>query len=123
MITICHKLQFPALLKMIYMSAFKCQKNKLYATGDPQERPQQAKLLKARHAKFNPKNVIFSYEKIFTTEEKFNSQELCIYVVTTRPINTDHFYVSHSKKPALVMVSAAISGRGFCDLKFVDLGV
>ena len=32
--------------------------------GDgPQERPRRAKLLKVRHAKFNPKNVIFSDEK------------------------------------------------------------
>ena len=60
----------------LQISAFKCRKNKLYVADGPQERLRQAKLLKARHARFDPKNLIFSDEKIFTSKKKLNSKNI-----------------------------------------------
>jgi hypothetical protein len=56
------------------LTAYKCKRKRLYLADVAAERLRRTEIMKARLAQFDPKNVIFSDEKIFCVEEKFNSQ-------------------------------------------------
>jgi inhibitor of nuclear factor kappa-B kinase subunit alpha len=107
----------------LQLTAYKSKRKRLYLAGGAAERLRRTKIMKTRLVKMNPRNVIFSDEKIFYIEEKFNSQNRRVYCKNMKNVNANDLYLNTSQKAAGVMVFAAISGAGLCDLKFVDKGV
>lgn len=105
------------------LTAFKSKRKRMYLAGGAPERLRRTRVMKSRLAKIDPKNVIFSDEKIFCIQENFNSQNRRVYSPSIREVNPNDLYVNTAQKSAGVMVFAAISGAGVCDLQFVDRGV
>lgn len=88
-----------------------------------QERVKRSKALLKRHGAQSVKSIIFSDEKLFITEEKFNAQNDRIYSLAIEDIPENLRTVSTFQNKNSVMVWAAISYQGKIPLKFVDKGV
>lgn len=121
-----HGVSQPTIHRMLHndlhLTAYKCRRKKLYAAGGPAVRLKRAKVMKRRLAAYDPHCVVFSDEKIFVLEEKFCPQNKRVYCTNVRILDPSQLYVENSQKPSGVMVFAAISGKGVCELKFVDPG-
>ena len=68
-------------------------------------------------------NVLWTHEKIFTVEAKYNSQNTRVLASKSSAIPSQHRRVSRTQKPAQVMVWAGVSAKGLTELIFVDSGV
>lgn len=106
----------------LHVKPYKSRRRRMYLAGGQAERLRRLKLLKSRLAAYDPKTVIFSDEKIFRLELVASSQNRRVYGVSLQDISSDDLYVGTSQKSPGVMVFAAISGSGVCQLAFVDPG-
>lgn len=88
-----------------------------------EERVKRSKSLLKRHDGESVKSIVFSDEKLFITEEKFNAQNDRIYSLAIEDIPEKLRTVSTFQNKNSVMVWAAISYQGKIPLKFVDKGV
>lgn len=96
-----------------------------HGLSEPQRiaRVQKAKALLNRHDSESVKNIIFSDEKLFTTEVKLNPQNDRIYALRIEDIPDYKRTVQTFQNKNSVMVWAAIGWNGKIPLKFVDKGV
>lgn len=69
------------------------------------------------------KKIIFSDEKIFTTEEYHNPQNVRVYAESRGELTDDQIQVTRSHHPASVMVFGGVSWWGKTKLVFVPKGV
>ena len=69
------------------------------------------------------KSILFTDEKIFTVEAKFNRQNNRIYAKSTLDISISRRKVYRAHHPASVMVWAGASWQGKAPLHFVEKGV
>lgn len=77
------------------------------------------KLLK-RH---DPKKILFTDEKIFTIEEKFNRQNDKVYAKSSKDVPPSVRNVQRTHHPACVMVWWGVSYEGVTPLHFCEQGV
>lgn len=101
------------------------KKRKRHGLSDKQrvERVKRSKTLLKRHDAEDVKNIIFSDEKLFTTEVKMNAQNDRVYSLAIDDIPEHVRTVSTFQNKNSVMVWGAISHNGKIPLKFVDKGV
>jgi transposase len=85
-------------------------------------RLQRATALLERHDDESVKKIIFSDEKVFTVEEKFNAQNDRIYALAIEDIPEQLRTVQRFQKSNSVMVWAGVGHKGKLPLKFVDPG-
>lgn len=75
------------------------------------------------HATNGHENILFTDEKIFTVEEKFNRQNDKVYAHTSSEAREKVPKVQRGHHPASVMVWWGVSHQGVTDLHFCEKGV
>ncbi len=113
-----------SLLKLdLHLKPYK--KRKLHGLSAEQmtARHQKAKALLDRHGRESAKRIVFSDEKLFTVEEKFNAQNDRIYAMAIEDLPENLRTVQRFQKSSSVMVWAGVGYNGKIPLKFVDPGV
>lgn len=86
-------------------------------------RATRAKVLWSRHAKGGYRNILFTDEKIFTVEQKFNRQNDKIYAHSSQEASEKVPRVERGHHPAYVMVWWGVSYEGVTELHFCEQGV
>jgi len=86
-------------------------------------RATQAKKLLRQYAKNCHRQILFTDEKIFTIEEKFNRQNNRVYANNSREAAEKIQRVERGHHPALVMVCWEVSYEGVTQLHFCEQGV
>jgi transposase len=86
-------------------------------------RLQKSKELLTRFADGAHRNILFSDEKLFTIEERYNKQNVRILSPNLPSANSSGRLVGRSGHPSSVMVWAGITSNGKTPLVFVDQGV
>ncbi|KAL4153798.1 hypothetical protein QTP88_001631 [Uroleucon formosanum] len=88
-----------------------------------QIRTTRAKKLLKRYAKNGHRQILFTDEKIFTVEEKFNRQNDRVYAHNSREAAEKIQRVERGHHPASVMVWWGVSYEGVTQLHFCEQGV
>lgn len=83
----------------------------------------RAKALLQRHVNGGHRQILFTDEKIFTVEEKFNRQNDRVYARSSREAAEKVGKVERGHHPALVMVWWGVSYDGVTQLHFCEQGV
>lgn len=83
-------------------------------------RRERCRQLLKRH---DPKKILFTDEKIFTVEEKFNRQNNKVYAKSSREVPATARNVQRAHHPASVMVWWGVSYEGVTPLHFCQQGV
>lgn len=86
-------------------------------------RATRAKKLWQQHAKGGYRQILFTDEKIFTVEEKFNRQNDRVYAHSSREASEKIAKVERGHHPASVMVWWGVSYEGVTELYFCKQGV
>lgn len=86
-------------------------------------RETRARELLRRHANGDHRNILFTDEKIFTVEQKFNKQNDRVYAHSSREAAEVVPKVERGHHPASVMVWWGISYHGVTHLHFCEQGV
>lgn len=102
---------------------FKIQKVQDLTLAQKDVRLQRAKLLKSLAARNEIPNIVFSDEKIFTTQQYANKQNDRVWLQGKSEDNLNTRVATRKQGPASVMVWAAISANGRSPLVFIDKGV
>jgi hypothetical protein len=103
--------------------AFKKRKIPLVPATAPKTRVTRCKALLARHDLQDVTNVLFTDEKLFTIQVKYNPQNDRVYGARFEDIPDNHKFVRNKLHPQQVMVWAGISCEGRTELHFVEKGV
>lgn len=101
------------------------KKCKRHGLSDKQraERVKRAKMLLERQNAESVEKIVFSDEKLFNTEAKFNAQNDRIYALCIEDVSEKVRTVSTFQNKNSVMVWTGICQNGKLPLKFVDKGV
>lgn len=86
-------------------------------------RLERCRMLLHRHGDLDFSTILFSDEKVFTVEQKFNSQNDRLLVPNISAANSAGRFVSRSSHPAALMVWAGITSDGKTPLIFIPQGV
>lgn len=86
-------------------------------------RATRSKALLQRYARGRNKKILFSDEKIFTIEEKFNRQNDRVYAYSSREAAEKIPRVQRGHHPASIMVWWGVSYEGVTQLHFCEQGV
>lgn len=88
-------------------------------------RLKKMRLLKCRQLlkRHDPKNILFTDEKIFTVEEKFNRQNNKVYAKSAKEVPSRFRNVQRGHHPANLMVWWGVSYQGVTALHFCEPGV
>lgn len=86
-------------------------------------RRERAKKLLGRYADGRHRDILFTDEKIFTVEEKFNKQNDRVYARSSREAREVVAKVQRGHHPASVMVWWGVSYSGATSLHFCESGV
>ena len=78
--------------------------------------------LTARLKNVNPDNIVFTDEKLWSIEEKHNTQNSRVYAKSRDMIPEQYKRVEKSLHPKTVMVWAGISGKGKTQIVFLPEG-
>jgi inhibitor of nuclear factor kappa-B kinase subunit alpha len=105
------------------LKPYKRQKVHGLSIAQKEKRLLRCKRLLRRFPKSRAKSIVFSDEKIFTVEEKLNSQNDRIYAAAIEDIPEEIRTVQRFQSPGSFMVWAAISTQGKFALTFVKPGV
>jgi len=103
--------------------AFKKRKQFALTAAQKKKRFDRSKLLLKRFKDGNLNSIVFSDEKLFVIEEKWNPQNRRVYAARFEDIPEEKRFVLHTQKPCSAMVWAAVSARGKFPLKFVETNV
>lgn len=106
----------------LQVKAYKIQKVQDLTAAQKKVRLERAKALKARHARSELNNLVFSDEKIFTVQQIVNKQNDRVYLKDRSSIGNEHLLAFRKQKPASLMVWAAITRNGRSPLVFVPEG-
>lgn len=89
------------------------------------ERLRKLRLERCRNLlkRHDPKNILFTDEKIFTVEEKFNRQNNKVYARSSKDVQPSVRNVQRTHHPASVMVWWGVSYEGVTSLHFCQQGV
>jgi hypothetical protein len=98
--------------KDLGLKPFKMQKRQLLSEATKTKRLERAKILKKWFAQ-NPKVVvIYSDEKLFDIEKKFNVQNTRVLSKDINTVDPSNRFVYKRQKPASVMIWAAVASNG-----------
>lgn len=86
-------------------------------------RYERSKKLKRLHGKSGYKNILFTDEKIFTIEEKFNKQNDRIYARSSNEAKQKVPVVQRGHHPSSIMVWWGVSWHGVTPIHFCETGV
>ena len=100
------------------------KKRKLHGLTSAQieKRRVRSKELLKRHGKSNLEHIVFSDEKLFSVEERFNSQNSRIYALSIEDIPEHMRTVQRFQNEKKLMVWCAISKKGKFPMVFVESG-
>lgn len=101
------------------------RKRKIHGLSNAQKlkRLQRCKKLLKRHGPKKVQKIIFSDEKLFCTEQSYNSKNDVVYSVAFEDIPAEKRTVQRFQNKNSVMVWGAISENGKLPLVFIDKGV
>lgn len=101
------------------------KKRKLHGLSSQQmvKRHQRAKALLKRHGAEGVKKIVFSDEKLFVVEEKFNAQNHRIYAMAIEDVPKKIRNVQRFQNKSSTMVWAGVGYNGKIPLKFIKKGV
>jgi hypothetical protein len=102
---------------------YKRRKQHGLSAKQKKKRLDRCKELLDRHDDESVKSIVFSDEKLFRVEEKFNAQNDRIYAVNFEDVPEHVRTVSRFQKSSSVMVWGAVSHKAKFSLKFVEPGV
>jgi hypothetical protein len=105
------------------MKAYKRGSCHMLTTPQKIARVQKCKRLLKRYGEKKVKFILFTDEKIFTVEEKFNKQNDRIYAKSSKEVPLKIKKVKKSHHPGSIMVWAGVSCVGKAPLVFVEKGV
>jgi hypothetical protein len=108
---------------VLNLKAYKLHKAQLLTEKMKRVRLERAKVLLQLDAVRDWETIVFSDEKIFTIEQRLNSQNDRMWLSPSSAASINDRRVSRSQKPASVMVWAAVTATGKTPLHFVDPGV
>ena len=108
--------------KVLGYKSFKRTKTESLTDTVIHKRVQRCRKLLTWLKSVNPKRIVFSDEKIFSIDEKFNSKNSCIYSISRKDIPEQFRTVQKSQHPKSIMVWAGISSIGKTPLVFVPEG-
>ncbi|CAF2866706.1 unnamed protein product [Rotaria sp. Silwood2] len=86
-------------------------------------RLERCKVLLARHDADDVQKIVFSDEKMFVAEQKYNAQNDRIYALSIEDIPENVRTVQRFQKSSSIMIWGAIFYSGKISLKFVEKGV
>lgn len=86
-------------------------------------RRERSKVLLARHGKDGYKKILFTDEKIFTIEQKFNRQNDRVYAKSLYEAREKVPPIQRGHHPTSVMVWWGVSYEGVTDIHFCETGV
>jgi hypothetical protein len=101
------------------------KKRKVHGLTDAQKEKRlvRSKQLLERHGSSDLEQLVFSDEKLFSVQEKLNSQNTCIYSLSIEDIPEHLRTVQRFQSEDKVMVWCAVSKKGKFPLVFVESGV
>ena len=101
------------------------KKRKLHGLSAKQmvARLERCKALLARHDSDDVQKIVFSDEKLFVVEQKYNVQNDRIYALSIEDIPENVRTVQRFQKSSSIMIWGAISHNGTIPLKFIEKGV
>lgn len=111
------------LKKDVGFKAYKRRKRHGLTVAQKRKRLDRCKELLRRFTDDSAKSIVFSDEKIFTTEEQFNVQNDRIYAASFHDIPEQMLAVQRFQAPSSIMVWAAVSTRGKFPLIFIKPGL
>jgi inhibitor of nuclear factor kappa-B kinase subunit alpha len=107
----------------LHTHAYKLRKAHMMTMQQRAQRKKKCCALLRRFADADVRKIIFSDEKMFNIEQKWNSQNNRIYSPSLAAIPDGMNRRQRSLHPASVMVWAAVSHNGNSSLHFLDQGV
>ena len=105
------------------VTSFKRTKTEALSPLIKAKRLQRSRKLLTRLKSVDTENIVFSDEKIWTIEEKYNNQNTHVYSISRETIPEKFKHVEKALHPKSVMVWAGISVRGKTNMVFVPEGV
>ena len=105
------------------MCAFKRSRGHLLNDALKENELLKSKRLLRRYARQGHRKILFTDEKIFTVEEKFNKQNDRVYASSAREASQIIGKVQHGHHPASVMVWWGVCYDGVTELHFCEKGV
>lgn len=109
--------------KDLGLGAFKRRTGQLLTASLKTHRVEKSKRLLVEYANDRHKKILFTDEKIFTVQEKFNKQNDRIYAHSSREASELVSRVEKGHHPASVMVWWGVSYDGVTNLHFCEKGV
>lgn len=109
--------------KDLGLGAYKRQTGQLLNAKLKAHRKEKSKVLLSQYADEKYKKILFTDEKIFTVEEKFNKQNDRVYARSSQDASELVPRVQKGHHPASVMVWWGVSYNGVTDLYFCEKGV
>jgi inhibitor of nuclear factor kappa-B kinase subunit alpha len=107
----------------LQMKPFKMRKTQMLNPNLRAARKQKCRTLLQRFTPENVDHILFSDEKIFNVEAKWNSQNGRVYATDVHALPAGANQMQRTLHPASVMVWAGVSAFGKTSLVFVDQGV
>lgn len=111
------------LKKDLGLGAFKRRTGQLLTASLKKNRVEKSKRLLIKYANDKHKKILFTDEKIFTIQEKFNKQNDRVYARSSAEASEVVRRIEKGHHPASVMVWWGVSYDGITDLHFCEKGV
>lgn len=105
------------------LGAYKRQTGQLLTAALKENRVKKCKRLLKKYGARRYKKILFTDEKIFTVQEKFNKQNDRVYARSAQEAATLVPRVEKGHHPASVMVWWGVSYDGVCSIHFCEKGV
>lgn len=102
------------------LKTYKKRKHHGLNVAQRKKRVDRCRMLLRRFKKGDEKSIVFSDEKLFVVEEKWNAQNSRVYAAKIEDIPETKRTVIQSQKPGSLMIWAAVSSYGKFPLKFIE---